>query len=461
VQILLGQPPSRWWLPLALMAGVALSRPRLLRPRPPQLRSPQRGNASLALVALAAVIAAAIAFGAVMTSDRSWDGFTTWSLNARALALGQGLHHAYFADPTVYHFARGYPLLQPILLQQTSAWLGEQGGRLLFPALWLLWVGAVGTALADLDVPKQRRSLALAGAMLVPIFMDPGHGGADSGFADLLVALLLTHGVAALLRKRPWHVAAVGLLLPWSKVEGLAYAAMLAAVAGLGGQRRVGMATAAGAAAGLLVWLPIRAWLVAPRGADGVSAALSGAAPLDAPLDALLPTMLPALLPALAAAVAIGLRDPRLRAPALLLAAGALWVWLAWGRTPATGLPSWPKIHWLELPGIACEGLKKTLWVRKLGLTFPLLGVLLWLGVRRRALRPAAPAVGFLAAAALAVAGFLATRPPEDLPLFFREGLVRYVAQSAGVAWLAIAVLLREFDRDPTPPAAPPAAREP
>jgi hypothetical protein len=244
-----GQPLGGFVLPVAAVGALLLRRP-----------DPPAAGGWL-VFGVAAAGALAIGYGALATPERSWDGFATWSLTARHLNDGAGLDAPYFANHSVYQAVRGYPLLQPILLQQCSHWLGTAGGRALFPALWLLLLLVVAGELRAAGVAANLRSLAVVGTALVPLFTEPGHGSAESGFADLLLAIVLTWGVGAVVRRDAPLAAAVALLLPVCKHEGGVHLALLLAVAMLAGRGRVALVMAGAGTLTLLAWLPLQAAL--------------------------------------------------------------------------------------------------------------------------------------------------------------------------------------------------------
>lgn len=380
----------------------------------------------------------AIAYGSLATQDRSWDGFATWSLTARHLAAGETLAAPYFANPSVYHAAPGYPLLQPILLQQASLWLGEAGGRILFPLLWLALLSAVHAPLLAMGVKRHVRALTVAGLALVPLFTEPGHGSAESGFADLLLALLVTHGAAAILLGRLPAAALVGLCLPWCKIEGTVHLFSLCLVAPLFGSWRGGLAVATGGAIALAGWLPMQARLT-HRAADlgwGVVA-------------------MAALLPLLLAGFGAAVRMRRARVVVLGLGVvGGLWLPSLLGLLPAglgqTALALGTQTRWSAVGEVLATIGAILCWFRKFGGSFVVLAVALVVvrlarvgGARSAATLPSvAPLLAVLGCGLLAIVLFLLTRPAEDLGLFLREGTVRYLSQLLGVVWLAIGMLL-------------------
>lgn len=385
---------------------------------------------------------AAIAYGSLATPDRSWDGFATWSLTARHLAAGETLASPYFANPSVYHAAPGYPLLQPILLQQTSLWLGEAGGRILFPLLWLALLFAVRGPLLAMGVGRHVRALVVAGLALVPLFTEPGHGSAESGFADLLLALLVTHGASAIVLGRVPSAALVGLCLPLCKTEGTVHLFALCFVATLWASSRAGWALAIGGAVALAGWLPLQARLT--HTAEATELGVVAVA---------------ALLPLLLAGFGAAVRLRRTRIVALGLGiVGVFWLPSLVGQIPAglgqTALALGPQTRWSAAGEVLATIGANLCWFRKLGGSFVVLAVALVVVRldRSRALRPpgtlpsVAPLLALLGLGLLAIVLFLLTRPAEQLGLFLREGTVRYLSQLLGVVWLAIGMLLhRQF----------------
>ena len=420
-----GQPVAAWVLPTALVLAACLRRPQL----------PRFDGWLPTGFAIAGTLA--IAYGSTATMDRSWDGFATWSLTARHLAAGATLDHPYFANGAVYQAVRGYPLLQPILLQQASVWLGESGGRLLFPLLWVLLLMAVQAPLKASGVPPRHRLLAVTGMALVPMFTEPGHGSAESGFAELLLALLLTHAAAAIVLRQSWLALCVGLCLPLVKHEGSLHVAVLVVAATLGGVSRVAGAVAAGAAAALLGWVPMQQRL--SHAAAASSWVVLGGA----------------LVPFVLVLWALAVRACRSwwQIFAVLLAAPAAGCGIVWQLPTAlvdvaaaqfSSLPTWGRLG--QVVGTLAEHL---VWMRKFGLSFVVVVVVAaWVLRERR--RPGsrwpalAPVFAYLVAWLTVVFLFLVALPAAQLPLFLREGTGRYLSQVLGVVWLAIGIGLAD-----------------
>lgn len=422
-QLLAGMPISRWSLPVAAALALLLRRPQL-----------PRFDGWLP-TAIAAAGFLAIAYGSLATMDRSWDGFATWSLTARHLTAGATLDHPYFANPAVYQAARGYPLLQPMLLQQASLWLGAQGGRILFPVLWLLLLMAVRAPLSALGVPGRVRTLAIAGLGLVPVFTEPGHGSAESGFAELLVALLSTHAAAAILLRQPALALCIGLCLPLAKHEGTLHLLLLVPVATLAGAGRTSLALAIGSAVALLGWIPMQTRL-GMRTQPGPWLAIAAA---SLPLAAFV-----------WGAALRSCRSHRIAVLCILLApllpfAVAPWLPAAMAELPARWIAGSPT--WAAVGKVALALGEQLIWMRRVGLTFVLVLGAAWFLYRRRHQHRTtwaltAPLFAYLASWWLLVGLFLLTLPSEDLPLFLKEGTGRYLSQVVGIAWLTVGTSL-------------------
>ncbi len=414
-----GMPVPKWILPIALGLAAVLQRPRW----------PHFEGWPLGLFVLLGT--AAITYGAVATLDRSWDGFCTWSLTARHLAAGATLDHPYFANASVYQATRGYPLLQPILLQQAMLWLGERGGRVLFPLLWVLLLLAVQQPLRALGIAARQRAIAIAGLALVPLFLEPGHGSAESGFADLLLALLLTHGAAAIVQQHFGLALCIAFCLPLAKTEGTVHATALLTVATLGKGPRLGAALAIGLLTSLLGWLPMQARLELAPHAFSASNLLSFGLPIGA----------------LAWSCAVRQRSTR-RATLVLtgvLAIAGLWLQpmlaSAW---PAAARP----LAWSSLGSILGSLAQNLVWVRKFGFSYVVLfAAVVWAWrTRQRSGSPwptAAPLLALQGAWFLLIVLFLLALPADRLPLFQREGSPRYLIQMIGVLWLCTGLLLK------------------
>lgn len=421
--LLLGVPLPAWLLAACGLAALPLARGEL---RPPRLGVL---GASALLLGLAA-----IAWGACATDSRVWDGFVAWGATARWLMVDGTLQQPVFTEAAAYLPSRGYPLLQPALLAQTTAWLGPLGGRALFPCLWLSMLLTLARALHDRGAPPRTVGLCVAALALLPAMTEGREGAADSGYADLLVAVLLTHAAAALLRGRTLPFALACLLLPLAKNEGLVHACLLVGCAAARGGRALPAAGAASAACGLLLWAPLQARLAAAGGAPGLGW-------LALPL-----------LPLAALAVGVGLSLRRWRLPLALggLAAAALVAALGGFAGNALGgaLATLGRLDvpWPELPRITARVLYEAIHPVKVGLTFLLPAVAAALLRRRgRALGAAGTALAAIGLGMGAVLAFVALGPAHLRGDFLRTGVDRYLAQWVGVGWLAAGALLAEL----------------
>ncbi|MCA8974793.1 MAG: hypothetical protein KDC98_08725 [Planctomycetes bacterium] len=417
VLLLTEVPLGPWLLPLSAAVALLLGRPRL----------PSFGG--IAAIAVVGISAAAIAYGSIATLDRSWDGLATWTANARWLAVDGTLQHAYFRDPAVLNLGRGYPLLQPMLLAQGMTWLGEHGARVLFPALWLLLVATLATALGRTALSQRSRAVAVLGLALVPIFVEPGRGSAESGFADLLVAVVLLLVAIALTEDLLLLALVACFLLPLCKNEGLVHAMIFTGAAGLAGRHRAAIGFAIGGSCGMALWILLQRQLMTPAPASAFA------------------SLLPALLPVAAAGLAMALAAPRTRWAAVV-AVVVIAVALPWfdsfaETTVGQALRSLVRLdlEWANVPAILGHGLQNLVFVRKLGLTFVILIATVIVVARRVGLGPTRPLLLAIVIGNLAIMVFMASRPGANLELFLREGLVRYTAQWAGVCWLAIGLL--------------------
>lgn len=422
----LGAPLAPWLLPACAAGALALARPQ----------RPRLGPVGVAGLLLGFAV---IAWGACATDARVWDGFVAWGATAKWLAVDGTLAQPVFTESAAYLPSRGYPLLQPALLQQTTALLGPLGGRLLFPCLWLSMLLTLAAALRQRGVGPRAADLAVAALALLPAMTEGREGAADSGYADLLVAVLLTHAGASLLAARALPFALACALLPLAKNEGVVHAAILAFVAAAHGHRRIAVAGGCGGAAALLLWAPLQARLQAAGGAPTAW----GWLPLLA-------------VPVAAAVVGDRLRAARWRLPLLVgvPVIGALL--LATAQMPALGgalqIVKPLDVAWPELPRIALRVLWEAVHPLKVGFTF-VLPVAAALALRARGERlgddgmlPRAIGLGLLA-----IAAFVAMGPRHLLDAFLRTGVDRYVAQWVGVGWLAAGALWARLA--PTTPA--------
>lgn len=422
--LLLGWPIPPWLL-LAAMAAAAL----WVRPRLPQFGWP------VWLVVGAG--AAAVAYGCLSTTDRVWDGFATWTASARWLGVDGTLDHPWFRDPDAARVGRGYPLLQPLLLAQTMQWFGERGGRVLFVALWCLLPALLAGALAQCRVAARWRNLAVAGVALVPLFLEGGPAGADSGYADLLVAVVLLGAAAAVVGNAPGYALAAGLLLPLTKAEGTVLLLLMTAVAAATPRPKAAIGLALGGAIGLLLWAPLQVGLA--RQPFGLSTLLRPLAPLLVGLGLLALQRLGRTTVAVLAVVTV----------LALVGAGAF---------DATHLGSTVRdvqqlaLHWAALPEILARTGFELISLREVSLSFVVLlaaAAVCWR--RRRELGGAGPLLVAFGLGVLAVIVFVLSKPPATTDSFLRQGVGRYLAHWLGVAWLCTGLLLQRLGEPPPP----------
>lgn len=439
-----GGVPSPWLLPLATTLALAIGWVRLGR-GPHSVSGSSRWTTGSWLTAFAVFGgAAAIAWGCLATPERSWDGFATWGLVARQLLEGASLGDPVFSDPAVFTYARGYPLLLPLGMQQLGAWLGADGMRLFQVVVWLLLLDGVRHAIAAGGGDRRMVRLGVLGAALVPMFVEPGHGSAESGFADLLVAALVAHALGAQLSGSARAALCVGLLLPMAKNEGALHLALWIAVAAASRQRGVANGLLLGGAIALAAWLPVQQQLREP------GAALAWTAATFAPL---------LLLVAARAAGALASRWPR--SALVMLATAALVALVTLPGQLRDILGAAIEVDLAAFPGAVGALLGEACWLRRFGASFPLLllaGAAAW--GRRHS--HAAWARVWLACAvaatfAAAIVGFLVVVPETKRALFVREGVGRYLSHLVGLAWIvAPLAVLSPAEVPPQPVAARP-----
>lgn len=207
---------------------------------------------------------ALVVWGALATGPRSWDALVAWEFRAQALAVGDGLRHPVFAEHAVYSHSRGYPLLLPQLLAATAEWVGYGNARAVHAGLFALLLATVWWVARGLRLPTLPASLLVFAAGLMPAWIDPGGGSADSGYADLLVAVLLTGaGVAWVLRDHAVLACCCGALVV-AKPEGLPQALTIVLLAWVFGWWR-GLGRSAWVVLAMLwLWFPLRSALLHP-----------------------------------------------------------------------------------------------------------------------------------------------------------------------------------------------------
>lgn len=247
-------------LPALLLAALLV--PWRTAPWPSAAPAP-RALMPIAVLVLAAVFVA-IAYGATATSSRHWDGAAAWDTNARFLADGLTLEQPYFRDEAVVGHSRDYPLLQPLLLAMATNCFGPSGGRALFPLVWLLLAGVLGSTLRRAGAGATYAWLGTAAAMLTPILVSPASGGIDSGYGDAFLALATTTMAAGLVRRDARWLAVGVSLAVLLKPEGLVYGAAATVVAFATAERRLLYAAAGGWLLAAACWLPLQRELLHP-----------------------------------------------------------------------------------------------------------------------------------------------------------------------------------------------------
>jgi hypothetical protein len=231
-------------------------------------------------VPLVGLVLALMVWGSVATVSREWDGFVSWEARARFLGPGAGFQDPWLGNPYVFAHSRSYPILQPLALGYLEAALGSPWGRILLPLEFLLLLRLLFEALS---AGTGQKTLAWTGTLvlaLLPGFLSPGGGSVDSGYAELLLALVLLSTASALARRDIPLLLASTFLLPQTKPEGIPYLLLLLVLlAFLPAKKRPSLLLPAclGAAAGLSLWLPLKARLT-QSGTPILLAALLGLA---------------------------------------------------------------------------------------------------------------------------------------------------------------------------------------
>lgn len=374
-----------------------------------------------------------ITYASVVTPDRSWDGLVFWSLRAAHLHPPVDLSQPFFASADAYSHSPHYPLLQSLLLGATQDLWGPLWGRVLFPGLFLLLLLTVLDTARKQGWDHRVGAVLLLGLGLCPIWYARGAGAVASGYADLLLCWLLVLGAAGLLRGDGRILFCVGVLLPLSKPEAMVHLGALCLVAACRRQQPGITALFWGAGLGLLLWLPLQAWLMR----DDVAIFDYGAA-----------VLVPGLLMGLRALVRKLEPGPRtlgvlaLAVPALLLAlAAGLQDWLAASKDPlfavfaaragelGSQLGQLPQLCLLTLQGLAD--------VNKFGLSFLLLLLLLFLGGAWSEPKSRILLVLLLGNLGIAVCAMLLS-PADQLEHEFRSRFDRLLLQQLALLWLCL-----------------------
>lgn len=243
-------------LPASMVIGGLLAWRTHLQPPPDAVPAPRW--LPWVVLSLLAIAAAAISYGALATPSRHWDAAAAWDTKTFYLTLDPTLQQPFFADLTVFSPARDYPLLQPLLLAAGNSLLGGNGGRLLFPVLYVL--------LALLTITTLRRAtgnptiawLGTGALLLTPMLISPTSGGIDSGYADAFLLLCTTTMAAGLVLRDGRLLACGAALAVLVKPEGIVHAATAIAVTLCFGERTLQRSAAAGLTLAAMLWLPLQ-----------------------------------------------------------------------------------------------------------------------------------------------------------------------------------------------------------
>lgn len=243
-------------LPLALALGFALASAPKLNPSAEHQACPPWVKL-ICLLLLGAVLIA-LAYGSGITPSRHWDGAVAWELKAWYLTLEPSLEQDFFRAEEVFHHSRDYPLLQPLCLAAGNRLLGEGMGRFLFPCLYLLLLAFLGIACRQRCQQGYLPWLGMLALGLTPMLTNPVMGGADSGFADLFLAVgVMGLATGVLLRDLPL-LAAATVVTVFVKPEGTAYALLPLVLFWCREDRSAMYVSLAACCLGLAVWLPLQ-----------------------------------------------------------------------------------------------------------------------------------------------------------------------------------------------------------
>lgn len=255
IVLLVGASVPDWLLPVAGVFGCGVA---CFRPAVATSQEPIAWPWLLAAMALLGTSVVAVAWGSLATPSRHWDGAVAWDVHASVLAAAPTLKQPFFAAGEVFNHSRDYPLLQPLLIAFGDRYFGV--GRALFPVLYLLILVVGGCAMRH----RCGQRLALAGTValgLTPFLVSPGSGGADSGYADMLLLLATTTVAAGLLRRDGLLLSLGACLAVMSKPEGLAYGVLPALIVAVAGDRMAFRASCMGWLVGAIAWLPLHVYL--------------------------------------------------------------------------------------------------------------------------------------------------------------------------------------------------------
>jgi hypothetical protein len=344
-----------------------------------------------------------------------------------------------FASDAVFVPSRGYPVLQPLCLGASQALLGERFGRLLLPGLFVLLIGISGLGARRAGLARLPAWVLALAVALTPMWVNPGAGSVDSGYAEVFLALALTTcGVALVLED--WRLLLVGaFFLPQLKPEGLPYGAGLLVLTVLTASRRIHWAASAGFGLGLALFWLVRARLT-EAGTTGpllwAGLVLGIGATLAAQEWVLRVRPRPRTL-ALLAVTAVGavvgalfLFQTELSRSTDSLASAFLG---GLGRVPD---------RLRQLPELLLGCLEYLTFVRKYGLVWPLVLGLLLLPRRVAGPCPHRPLAAFLGLGLGMAFVALFLTPEPDPEHEFRSRFDRLLLQWVGVGWLVVVLWL-------------------
>ncbi len=423
-------------LPVAFLLGCALA--MCVSPTMPPWTRESDARVWKAVPWLVAVflllLVGTVTYGAVATSDREWDGLVSWGLRAHFLAPPADLSHPFFSDPEVYAHSVAYPLLQPLCLGGCQAVLGELPGRLFFPGLFVAFLALVAGVARHRGLPRGQAWVMVLAFGATPMWYSDGSGAVDSGYAELLLGYFLAVAAAGLVTRRAVLVATAAFCLPLIKPEGLPYVLLLGLVTALGSDgRRLHGAATVGLVLATGLWLPLQARLL------GQSPGLmSWALPLGIGLGL------------------VGLREVRLRAALrvrtwLLIGGGvavlAAVIFVLRGddgsvKSPLLGefqsalveLPG----RFADLPTVLAGYLQGFLFVRKFGLLFPMLLLLLCFRRSWTAVAPDRQAAAFFLGGIVLACLAIFLGASTDWDHLFKSRFDRLLLQWVGVGWLIL-----------------------
>lgn len=421
-------------LVIALCLAAMLGLPkRAASPSPQGPAAPGVVVVSLGVLLIAAV--AMVAYGSLATPSRHWDGAVAWDLKAHYLADAPTLDQPFFRDPHVLVHSRAYPLLQPLLMAAGDRLFGSGGGRVVFPVLYAALALLIGVGLRRVGVAGSIAWLSAAGCVLAPRLANPTSGGADSGYADLLLLVATTAVAVGLLAKDPRLLATGGALAVMAKPEGMVYVGVAIAVAWCAGEGRRTRWVTLGWLVGAVAWLPVQGQLqrLDDGGAFGLRLLPFGVAAAVLGTDAL------------ARYLRFGLRA-RVTSVALFLAAAtAVLPWLPDAANPGflgtlseyLADPGRVVRRLQRLPLIAIGAIGYAMPPGSFALAFaaPVVAAAAILWQRRRL--PARVVAAFVVGGLSAVFGAFLLSPEEDLDHHLRSSMSRLLLH-----WLGPAMLL-------------------